>query len=77
MVFNLVSSLFVALVTLVDDLRHKLGRGNASGIITIDHGTLMGCLSDLGVGGTFLQWKHTFLTDRSQKVVMGDCYSSP
>ena len=70
-----------ALVALVDDLRQELDRGSVSLLVlldlsaafdTIDHGILLGCHSQMGLGGTVLQWLQSFLEGRTQKVVLGD-----
>ena len=44
---------------------------------TIDHGVLLDRLAGLGVGGTALQWFHSFLADHVQRVVLGDSCSVP
>ncbi|KAF7246934.1 Transmembrane protease serine 12 [Varanus komodoensis] len=44
---------------------------------TINHGILLDRLAGLGVGGTALQWFHSYLNDRFQKVVLGDYGSAP
>lgn len=69
-----------AAVTLVDDLKRDLDRGSASLLVLLDllglHHHQLRCpsaLLDLGWNGTLLQWIHSFLSDRSQTVVAGDC----
>uniref|UniRef100_A0A803SSU4 Reverse transcriptase domain-containing protein n=2 Tax=Anolis carolinensis TaxID=28377 RepID=A0A803SSU4_ANOCA len=75
-----------ALVALVDDLRRELDRGSVSLLVlldlsaafdTIDHGILLGRLAGMGLGGTVLQWLHSFLEGRSQMVSLGDACSAP
>ncbi|KAF7249253.1 putative RNA-directed DNA polymerase from transposon BS, partial [Varanus komodoensis] len=75
-----------ALVALYNDLCREKDRGSASLLIlldlsaafdTIDHGILLDRLAGLGVGGTALQWFHSYLNDRFQKVVLGDYGSAP
>ena len=70
-----------ALVALVDDLCWELHRGSVSLLVlldlsaafdTINHGILLGRLAGMGLGGTVLQWLHSFLEGRTQKVVLGD-----
>lgn len=41
------------------------------------HGILLDRLSNLGVGGVMLQWFTSFLSDKSQKVVVGHCCLAP
>uniref|UniRef100_A0A803TU59 Reverse transcriptase domain-containing protein n=1 Tax=Anolis carolinensis TaxID=28377 RepID=A0A803TU59_ANOCA len=74
----------MALVALVDDLRRELDRGSVSLMVfreaafdTIDHGILLGQLSGMGLGGTALQWLHSFLEGRTQMVKLGDTCSDP
>lgn len=43
---------------------------------TINYGIHLGYLSDLGVGGTVLQWISSFLSGWSQKVVVEECSSA-
>uniref|UniRef100_A0A803TUY7 Reverse transcriptase domain-containing protein n=1 Tax=Anolis carolinensis TaxID=28377 RepID=A0A803TUY7_ANOCA len=71
---------------LVDDLRQELDRGSVSLLVlldlsaafdTIDHGILLGRLTGMGLGGTVLQWLHSFLEGRSQMVSLGDACSAP
>uniref|UniRef100_A0A803TC32 Reverse transcriptase domain-containing protein n=1 Tax=Anolis carolinensis TaxID=28377 RepID=A0A803TC32_ANOCA len=75
-----------ALVALVDDLRRELDRGSVSLLVlldlsaafdTVDHGILLGRLAGMGLGGTVLQWLHSFLEGRSQMVSLGDACSAP
>lgn len=71
---------------MVDNLKKNLDSGNVSLLFLldlselfniVDHGSLLGCLSDLGLGRTVLQWFHAFLSETSLKVMLGDCCSSP
>uniref|UniRef100_A0A803T6B3 Reverse transcriptase domain-containing protein n=1 Tax=Anolis carolinensis TaxID=28377 RepID=A0A803T6B3_ANOCA len=75
-----------ALVALVDYLRRELDRGSVSLLVlldlsaafdTVDHGILLGRLAGMGLGGTVLQWLHSFLEGRSQMVSLGDACSAP
>lgn len=74
-----------ALVVLVDDLRQEIDEGSASLLIlldlsaafdTIGHDILLGCLTELGIGGTVLQWFRSYLSGRFQKVELRGCYST-
>ena len=75
-----------ALVALVEDLRRELDRGSVSLLVlldlsaafdTINHGILLGSRAGMGLGGTVLQWLHSFLEWWTQKVVLGDSYLTP
>ncbi|KAF7241210.1 putative RNA-directed DNA polymerase from transposon BS [Varanus komodoensis] len=75
-----------ALVALYDDLCREKDRGSASLLVlldlsaafdTIDHGIFLYRLAGLGVGGTALQWFHSYLNGRFQKVMLGDYGSVP
>uniref|UniRef100_A0A803TBI4 Reverse transcriptase domain-containing protein n=1 Tax=Anolis carolinensis TaxID=28377 RepID=A0A803TBI4_ANOCA len=75
-----------ALVALVNDLRRELDRGSVSLLVlldlsaafdTVNHGTLLGRLAGMGLGGTVLQWLHSFLEGWSQMVSLGDACSAP
>ena len=48
----------------------------SSAFDTVDHPVLINRLSDFGVGGTALQWFHSYLSSRSQSVQIRDT-SSP
>lgn len=39
---------------------------------TINHGILLERLTGLGVGGSMLQWLHSYFTNLFQKMVLGD-----
>ena len=45
---------------------------------TVDHNKLLQILfNEIGISGTALQWFKSFLTGRSQRVVVGDSFSDP
>ena len=44
---------------------------------TIDHGILLGRLSELGIGGLALAWLRSFLGDHPQRVQVGEHLSAP
>uniref|UniRef100_A0A803TAT9 Reverse transcriptase domain-containing protein n=1 Tax=Anolis carolinensis TaxID=28377 RepID=A0A803TAT9_ANOCA len=44
---------------------------------TVDHSILLGRLMGMGLGGTVLQWLHSFLEGRSQMVSLGDSCLAP
>ena len=71
------SSTETALVALFDDLLREADRGKMSLLVlldistafdTIDHGILLGKLSELGTGGLAFAWLHSFLEDHPQRV---------
>ena len=73
-----------ALVALYDDLLREADRGKLSMLVlldisaafdTIDHGILLGRLSELGIGGLVLACLHSFLEDHPQRVQLGECLS--
>ncbi|XP_070582622.1 LOW QUALITY PROTEIN: uncharacterized protein [Erythrolamprus reginae] len=75
-----------ALVALMDDLWRARDRGLSSVLVlldlsaafdTIDHGILLRRLEGLGVGGTVLQWFSSYLSGRSQSVLVGGQRSTP
>ena len=75
--FRLCYGTEMALVTLMDDLLREADGGNMSLLVlldisaafdTIDHGILLGRLSELGIGGLALAWLCSFLEDRPQRV---------
>ena len=67
----------MALVVLLDDLLREADRGKTSLLVlldisaafdTVDHGILLGKLSELGIGGLALAWLRSFLEDHPQRV---------
>ena len=44
---------------------------------TIDHGILLGRLSELGIGGLAFAWLRSFLEDQPQRVQLGERVSTP
>ena len=74
------------MAALTNELLWGKDRGSATLLIfldlsaafdTIDHGILLDRLCKMGVGGTVLQWFHSHLQGRFQKVVLGDFCSTP
>ncbi|XP_061472028.1 group II intron-encoded protein LtrA-like [Rhineura floridana] len=70
-----------ALVALVDDMRRALDRGECTFLVlldlsaafdTVDHVILLDRLKRFGMGGTVLQWFHSFLSGRYQRVALED-----
>ena len=75
-----------ALITLYDDLLREADRGKISLLVllnilaafdTVDHGILLGRLSELSIGGLALAWFCSFLEDRPQRVQLGESISAP
>ncbi|XP_061484291.1 cilia- and flagella-associated protein 95 isoform X2 [Rhineura floridana] len=75
-----------ALVALVDDLRRALDRGEHAFLVlldlsaafdTVDHGILLDRLEGMGIGGIVLWWFRSYLSDRHQRVALGDEVSDP
>ena len=74
-----------ALLSIKNDVHLALARGEATAVVlldqsaafdTIDHGTLLDCLSSwFGVGGVVLEWFKSYLSDRSQCVKIGSILS--
>ena len=71
----------MALVALFDDLLRKADRGKRSLLVlldisatfdTVDHGVLLGRLSELGIGALALTWLCSFLEDHPQRVQIGE-----
>ena len=76
----------MALVALLYDLLREVDRGNVSFLVlldisaafnTVDHGILLGRLSELGIGGLALAWLRSFLEDCPQGVQIGEGFSAP
>ena len=44
---------------------------------TVNHGILLGRLSELGIGGRAFAWLCSFLEDRPQRVQLGENVSAP
>ena len=74
-----------ALLSIKNDIHLALARGEATTVVlldqseafdTIDHGTLLDCLSSwFGVGSIGLDWFKSYLSDRSQCVKIGSILS--
>ena len=72
--YKLGHSTETALLSIKNDVHLALARGEATAVVlldqsaafdTIDHGTLLGCLSSwFGVGGVVLEWFKSYLSDR-------------
>ena len=69
-----------ALVALYDDLLREADRGKISLLVlldisaafdTVDHGILLGRLSELGIGGLALAWVCSFLEDHTRECSLG------
>ena len=71
--YKLGHSTETALLSIKNDVHLALARGEATAVVlldqsaafdTIDHGTLLGCLSSwFGVGGVVLEWFKSYLSD--------------
>jgi hypothetical protein len=73
------------LLETVDLLTSELSKNNATDVVFIDfakafdvvpHKRLIKKLAAYGISGQLLKWIQAFLTDRKQRVVLGDCVSS-
>ena len=82
--FKLHHSTEMALVTLLDDLFREADRSNKSLLVllnisaafdTVDHGILLGKLSELEIGSLALACLRSFLEDHSQRVQLGESVS--
>ena len=71
----------MTLVNLHDDLLRELDRGKVSLLIllnvsaafdTVDHGVLLGRLSELVIGGLVMYWLQSFLEGCPQRVQLGE-----
>ena len=76
----------MALVTLYNDLLREADRSKVSLLVLLDisvafdpvnHGILLGRLSELGIGGLAFAWLCYFLEDRPQRVQLGENVSAP
>ena len=79
--FRNMHSTFMALITLLDNLRNALGSGNcAVGIFldfqkafdTVNHKILLGKLNCYGIRCIALDWFSSYLTNRSQTVIYNE-----
>ena len=84
--FRLCHGMETALVALLDDLLREADGSNMSLLVlldisevfdTVDHGILLGRLSELGIGGQALAWLQSFLEDCPQRVQLGESVSAP
>ena len=74
-----------ALLSIKNNVQLHLARGEATAVVlldqsaafnTIDHGTLLDCLSSwFGVGGIVLEWFKSYLSNRLQCVMIGSILS--
>ena len=74
------------LLHLTDYIRLQTDQGNYTGMVlldlqkpfdTVDHTILLDKLKAMGLNDTGINWFHSYLTDRSQFVNIGDTMSSP
>ena len=79
--FRYMHSTFMALITLLDNLRNALDSGNcALGIFldfqkaldTVNYRILLGKLNCYGIRGIALDWFSSYLTNRSQTVIYNE-----
>ena len=83
--YKLGHSTETALLSIKNDVHLALARGEATAVVlldqsaafdTIDHGTLLGCLSSwFGVSGVVLEWFKSYLSDHLQCVKIGSILS--
>ncbi len=75
-----------ALIKVKDDIDQAIDQGYGIALVlldqsaafdTIDHSRLLQRLSILGVRGTALQWFRSYLTDRTQAVIIDGVTSEP
>ena len=83
--YKLGHSTETALLSIKNDVHLALARGEATAVVlldqlaafnTIDHGTLLDCLSSwFGVGGVVLEWFKSYLSDHLQCIKIGSILS--